>query len=237
MTRLLPLLLLSFALSARAAPVSPADADFFEKSVRPVLADNCWSCHGPKKQSAGLRLDSRAAILKGGESGPAINEKEPDKSLILSAIGQVGMLKMPPKKKLPVPAIDALTHWVKLSAPWPETATQAQPPDWRKHWAFQSVSNAVPPVSSEDRWSQTSIDRFIWTKLHEKGLSPSAEADRRVLIRRVMFDLTGLPPTPEQVDAILADNSPAAYDRLVAELLRSPAFGEHWGRFWLDVAR
>jgi Planctomycete cytochrome C len=139
MTRLVPLLVLAVALPAQAAPISPTDAEFFEKSVRPVLADNCWSCHGAKKQTAGLRLDSRAAIRKGGESGPAVNEKEPEKSLLLSAIRQVGMLKMPPKTKLPVPAIEALTHWVKLGAPWPEAATQADAPNWRKHWAFQTI--------------------------------------------------------------------------------------------------
>jgi mono/diheme cytochrome c family protein len=237
MTRLLPFLLLSFGVPARAAPVSPADAEFFEKSVRPVLADNCWSCHGPKKQTAGLRLDSRAAILKGGESGPAVNEKEPEKSLFLSAIRQSGMLKMPPKTKLSIPAIEALTHWVKVGAPWPEAATQVDAPDWRKHWAFQPISDPVLPVTADDQWSRSSIDRLIWTKLRDKGLRPSVEAERRVLIRRVTFDLTGLPPTPEEIDHFVADKSSSAFDRLVARLLRSPAFGEHWGRFWLDVAR
>ena len=237
MTRLVPLLVLAVALPARAAPSSPTDAEFFEKYVLPVLADNCWSCHGAKKQTAGLRLDSRVAILKGGESGPAVNEKEPEKSLLLSAIRQVGILKMPPKTKLPTQAIDALTHWVKLGAPWPESATTAESPDWRKHWAFQPISNRVPPISAYDQWSRSSIDRFIWTRLRDKGLNPSAEADKRVLIRRVTFDLTGLPPTPEEIDAFLADTSPTAYERLAARLLKSPAFGEHWGRFWLDVAR
>src|SRR5262249_53257231 len=154
MTRLIPLLVLTIALQARAAPISPADVDFFEKSVRPVLADNCWSCHGPKKQTSGLRLDSRAAILNGGESGPAVNEKEPEKSLLLSAVRQVGMLKMPPKTKLPGPAIDALTHWVKLGAPWPEPTTQTDAPDWRKHWAFQPISDSVPGTPGDGHWSR-----------------------------------------------------------------------------------
>src|SRR5262249_48629256 len=153
--------------------------------------EHCWSCHGPKKQTAGLRLDSRADLLKGGESGPAIDEKEPAKSLLLTAVRQEGELKMPPKKTLSRPAIDALAEWVRRGAPWPETATAAAP-DWRSHWAFQAVTNPIPPVEPGDRWSRTSIDRFIWVKLREKGLTPSSEADKRVLIRRVTFDLTGL---------------------------------------------
>jgi Protein of unknown function (DUF1553)/Protein of unknown function (DUF1549)/Planctomycete cytochrome C len=235
MTRLSFLLFLAAA--GRTAAVSPADAEFFEKQVRPVLSEHCWSCHGPMKQTAGLRLDSRAAILKGGESGPAINEKEPAKSMLLAAIRREGPLHMPPKAKLPAPAVDALTAWVNRGAPWPEVATARESADWRKHWALLPVRDPTPPVHPEDVWSCSTIDRFVWEKLRDKGLPPSAEADKRVLIRRLTYDLTGLPPTPEEIDAFLADTSAEGYERLVSRLLNSPAYGEHWARMWLDVAR
>jgi len=237
MIRLIPILILAGAFTARAAPISPADSAFFEKSIRPVLADHCWSCHGPKKQTAGLRLDSRAGLLRGGESGPAINQAEPEKSRLLFAVRQEGLLKMPPKTKLPDAVIGALTAWIKLGAPWPEEVTNAESTDWRKHWAFQPVGDPKPPIHSDDRWSRSGIDRFVWTKLRENGLAPSAEADKRVLIRRVTVDLTGLPPKPEEVDTFLADSSADGYERLVTRLLNSPAFGEHFGRLWLDIAR
>lgn len=229
---------LLFLLVASPLAAAPADVDFFEKQIRPVLSEHCWSCHGPKKQNAGLRLDSRAALFKGGESGPVIDEKEPAKSLLLAAVRHEGELRMPPKPKakLGQPAIDALTEWVKRGAPWPET-TAAETPDWRKHWAFQPVANRVPPANANDQWSRTPIDRFIRAKLRDKGLTPSQEANKRTLIRRLAFDLIGLPPTPEEVDAFLKDESPEAYARLVARLLDSPAYGERWARLWLDVAR
>src|SRR4051794_41057852 len=162
MIRLSPLALAA-AVPAVAAPPSPADADFFERQIRPILSEHCWSCHGPKKQTAGLRLDSRTGLLKGGESGPAIDVKEPGKSLLLSAVRQEGELKMPPKKRLPTPALDALTEWVKRGAPWPES-TAAGGPDWRTHWAFQPVTNPVPAVDPNDNWSRTAVDRFVWAK-------------------------------------------------------------------------
>ncbi|HKB04394.1 MAG TPA: DUF1549 domain-containing protein, partial [Gemmataceae bacterium] len=235
MTRLSLLLLLAGAGPVTA--VSPADAEFFEKLVRPVLAEHCWSCHGPKKQTAGLRLDSRAAILKGGESGPAIDYKEPTKSRLLAAIRREGELKMPPKAALPVPAVEALTDWVRRGAPWPEVAANGESADWQTHWAFQPVRSPMPPVQPDDTWSRSPIDRFVWKKLRDKGRAPSVEADKLVLIRRLTYDLTGLPPTPEEIAAFLADTSPQSYERLVSRLLDSPAYGEHWARMWLDVTR
>lgn len=223
-----------------AAPTSPADTEFFEKQIRPVLSEHCWSCHGPKKQTAGLRLDSRTAMLKGGENGPVIDEKQPVNSLILKAIRRDGELKMPPKTKLPQRAIDALTVWVKRGAPWPEAAATSESPDWRKHWAFQPVVKREPPEFDNIvplTQLRSPIDRFIFAKLREKGLVPSPEADKRTLIRRLTFDLTGLPPTPEEVESFLKDDSAEAYERLVNRLLDSPAYGEHLGRMWLDVAR
>ncbi len=179
-------------------------------------------------------------MLKGGENGPAIDAKEPAKSLILKAIHRDGELKMPPKKALPRPAIDAITTWVNRGAPWPATAAVAAAPEWRKHWAFQPVVKREPPkvddIGTLTRL-RSPIDSFILAKLKAKGLSPSQEADKRTLIRRLTFDLIGLPPTPEEVDAFLKDTSAEAYERLVNRLLDSPAYGEHLARMWLDVAR
>jgi hypothetical protein len=237
MTRLSLFVVCLVAAPAGAAPASRADVAFFEKHVRPALSEHCWSCHGPKKQTAGLRLDSRDGFLKGGESGPAIDLNDPARSRLLAAIRHEGELKMPPKARLSPPAIDALTTWVKRGAPWPEATATRESMDWRKHWAFQPVGNPALPVHADDRWSRSTIDQFVLAKLRGKGLSPSAEAERRVLIRRLTFDLTGLPPTPEEAEAFVADSSADAYERLVARLLASPAFGEHWGRMWLDVAR
>jgi hypothetical protein len=229
------------AVPAAAAPVSPADVELFEKHIRPVLSEHCWSCHGPKKQTAGLRLDSRGGLLKGGESGPAIDEKEPAKSLLLRALRHDGEIKMPSKsKKLPAPVIDAFAAWLQRGAPWPEAATASDTPDWRKHWAFQPVVNREPPEINDIATLarlRSPIDRFIVAKLAEKKLSLSPEADKRTLIRRVTYDLTGLPPTPEEVQAFLGDNSQDAYEKLVNRLLDSPAYGEHFARMWLDVAR
>src|SRR3954469_21062791 len=162
MTRL-SLFALVVAVPVAAAPPSPADSDFFERQVRPILSEYCWSCHGPKKQTAGLRLDSRAGVLKGGESGPAVNEKEPSKSLLIQAVRHEGELKMPPKVKLPPPAVDALAEWVRRGAPWPQTSA-GYVADWRKHWAFQPVTSPVPPTDPNDHWSRTTIDRFVWAK-------------------------------------------------------------------------
>jgi hypothetical protein len=234
------LVALAAASTTFAAPPSPADAEFFEKQIRPVLSEQCWSCHGPKKQTAGLRLDSRAAMLKGGESGPAIDEKLPAKSLILRAIRRDGDLKMPPKKGLSQPAVDVIAAWVNRGSPWPEATATGEAPDWRKHWAFQPISTPNPPdvddIGPLTRL-RSPIDRFIAAKLKEKRLTLSREADKRVLIRRITFDLTGLPPMPEEVDAFLKDESAEAYERLVNRLLDSPAYGEHLARMWLDVAR
>ena len=213
------------------------DIAFFEKQIRPVLSEHCWSCHGPKMQKAGLRLDSRAAMLKGGENGPAIDLKAPEASLLLSAIRHEGDLKMPPKSKLPAPVIDVIAAWIKRGTPWPEANEATAVPDWKKHWAFQPVADAKPPIDAADQWSRTAIDRFILAKLREKKIEPSREADKRTLIRRVTFDLTGLPPTPEEIEAFLKDESAEDYERLLARLLDSPAYGEHIARMWLDVAR
>jgi mono/diheme cytochrome c family protein len=231
------------AAGAAQAPMptaTAAEAEFFERRVRPVLTDHCHSCHGPAKQKSGLRLDSRAALLKGGDGGPAVNPGDPENSPLIHAIRYDGTTKMPPKGKLPPAAVEALTTWVRMGVPWPQLKIAAGPPaadDWKRHWAFQPVRNPPLPPVRETHWPRTSVDYFVLAGLEAKGLTPSAPADRRTLLRRVTFDLTGLPPTPEEAAAFEADPSPTAYARVVDRLLASPAYGERWGRHWLDVAR
>jgi Protein of unknown function (DUF1553)/Protein of unknown function (DUF1549)/Planctomycete cytochrome C len=213
--------------------------EFFESKVRPVLAERCFRCHGPEKQKAGLRLDSREAMLKGSESGPVIVPGQPEKSLVIKAIQQQGDLKMPPDEKLPDEAVANLGEWIKAGAPWPGTGIAAAPAleSWKTHWAFQPVSKPAPPqVDHLDR-VQTPIDAFILAELEKQGLTFAAPADKRTLLRRATFDLIGLPPTPEEIDAFESDAAPDAFASVIDRLLASPHYGERWGRHWLDVAR
>jgi hypothetical protein len=223
------------------AKISPQAAAFFEKQVRPILAANCFRCHGPKVQKADLRLDSRAALLEGGESGPAVVPGNPDRSVLIRAVRYHDTVKMPPKGKLPDRAIQALTAWVKMGAPWPkhpvEGASQKRFSEWRKHWAFQPVGRPAFPRVKQADWPLTPIDAFVLAKLEARGMRPARPADRRTLLRRATFDLTGLPPTAAEIAAFEADQSPDAFARVVDRLLASPHYGERWGRHWLDVAR
>ncbi len=227
---------------ARAASPDPQAVEFFEKRVRPVLVEKCQSCHGPKKQQGGLRLDSKAALLKGGDTGPVVQPGQPDKSLLIQAVRQAGDLKMPPKGKLDAEAVAALAGWVKMGAPWPETATPAKGSSAvaearKSHWSFRPVTKPALPAVKNAAWVSNPVDRFVLARLEAAGLTPAPPADRRTLLRRVSFDLIGLPPTPEEVAAFEADTAPEAYERLVDRLLASPRYGERWGRHWLDVAR
>ena len=218
----------------------PKQVEFFEARIRPVLAENCFRCHGEKKQKAGLRLDSRQALLKGSEEAPVVVPGQPDKSRLIQAIRHQGKIKMPPENKLPAQAIADLTTWIKMGVPWPDSTTAKKDPDtdaWKKHWAFQPIRNPSPPMVKDRSLCQETIDRFILAKLEEKDLSLSPLADRRTLIRRATFDLIGLPPTPHEVAAFEADQSPDAFAKVVDRLLASPHYGERWGRYWLDVAR
>jgi mono/diheme cytochrome c family protein len=228
-------LLLLASARVGAAP-TPAELAF-ERHIRPVLAEHCQGCHGPKKQMGGLRLDSRAAALKGGDSGPALKPGDPDGSRLVQAVRHAGELKMPPRKRLPAQHVEALAAWVKAGAPWPAPVAAADGGDWRRHWAFRPVERSPVPAVKDTSWPRNPIDRFVLARLEAKGLSPSPEAGRRPLIRRLSYDLVGLPPTPEEVDAFVADARPGAYDGLVERLLASPRYGERWGRHWLDVAR
>jgi mono/diheme cytochrome c family protein len=229
--------------AAPPAPEKPSReaAEFFEKNVRPVLVENCISCHGPKKQQGGLRLDSRSAALKGGDSGAIVVAGKPDESLLVKVVRHDGDLKMPPKKKLADGHVQALTEWVRMGAPWPEEtqagAGRSVAEMRQRHWSFRPVRKPdVPAVKAGDR-VRTPVDAFVLAKLEDKGLSLAPAAERRVLIRRVTFDLTGLPPTPAEVEAFVNDKAPDAYARVVDRLLASPAYGERWARHWLDVAR
>ncbi len=228
---------------------SKAKEEFFEKSIRPLLYENCFKCHGEKVQKSGLRLDSRAALLRGGEGGKVVDLKNPDSSRLIRAVAYEGELLMPPKKRLPQEKVDLLRRWLQWGAPWPNskkaTSTETQPTnylDWAKevreeHWSFLPVQPVQLPSIQNPSRAFNPIDTFILDHLDRKGLQLSEVADRQTLIRRLHFALTGLPPSPESIREFIADDSPDAYSRLVERLLDSPQYGERWARHWLDVAR
>ena len=239
-------------LSLSVTPIRAADPsidnEYFEKKVRPILVANCIGCHGPEKQKGELRLDSRAAMLKGGETGPAVKPGDVEKSLLTRAIRFDDIeLKMPKKRKMTEDEIATLTAWVKGGAPWPEggIAAQAGPADKfdlharaKAHWSFQPIRSPVAPaIHNPQSTIHNPIDAFLLAKLEPAGLGFAPPAEKRVLIRRVTFDLIGLPPTPEEMSAFLADTSPQAYEKVVDRLLASPHYGERWGRHWLDLVR
>ena len=213
--------------------------DFFEKEIRPLLVENCQKCHGATKQFGGLRLDSMEALRKGGESGPVVVNGKLDESLLIQAVRHADGLQMPPDQKLQPQQIAALEKWVTIGAPWPATVAPSVDPaaKQRTHWAFQPITNPPLPAAAELPWCRTPVDGFILEKLHEAKLSPSPPANRRALIRRVTYDLTGLPPTADEVAAFEQDESPDSYSKLVERLLDSPQYGEQSARHWLDVAR
>ena len=235
--------ILCLAVSSRAdEPVTVFTAEqinFFEQQVRPVLAEHCFECHGAKKQESGLRLDSRAAVLKGGDSGDVVKLGAPEESSLVAAIRRGGELKMPPDKTLPATAVAALTKWVELWLPWPSSEPNATgaAEAWRKHWAFQPVRAPAIPATKAIEWPRSAIDAFVLAKLEASGLGPSPVADRRTLIRRLSFAWLGLPPSPDEVADFATDDAPDAVARLADRLLASPRYGERWGRHWLDVAR
>ena len=243
-----PVLLLGVLWWARPSLADERGLEFFEAKIRPVLVERCNRCHsaGEKAPKGGLRLDSPAGLLIGGDSGAVIAPGKVDESLLIDAIAhEDGVAEMPPDAKLPDRVIADFRRWVEMGAPLPESrgAAASQPrsaidPDkGRQFWSFLPASERSLPTVSDPRWSRNRVDPFVLRGLDEHGMRPSPEADRRTLIRRVTFDLTGLSPTPEEVEAFLADDAPDAYERLVDRLLASPRHGERWGRFWLDVAR
>jgi hypothetical protein len=236
------LLYLTSSVALSAEPTA-AQLEFFENKIRPVLADNCYKCHSTsaEKVRGGLLLDSREGTLRGGDTGPAVVPGHPDKSLLIQAVRYTDAdLQMPPKKQLSDEQIADLEKWVKMGAPDPRTATAAQK-SWvdpnAKHWAWQPLTKPAIPAVKNQSWGQSPVDNFILAKLEAQGFTPNPIADKRTLIRRATFDLIGLPPTPEEVEAFIADNSPDAFAKVVDRLLTSPHYGERWGRHWLDVAR
>lgn len=224
--------------------------DFFEKRIRPIFAEHCYECHSAEsgKSKGGLLLDSREDILRGGDSGAAIVEKDPDRSKLIEAVRwQNQDFQMPPKRSLSGSQISDLETWVKLGAPHPvtaagEKAAKKKAPtveEGRAFWSFKPLSAPKVPSFEErnQKWTQSPIDGFILSSLIEKGISPSVEADKRTLLRRATYDLTGLPPTPEEAEQFERNQSPAAFAELVEKLLLTDAYAERWGRHWLDVAR
>jgi len=226
--------------TGQAGEFSPEQLQTFENKVRPLLSGYCYACHGPEKQNNGLRLDSRAAILRGSDYGQVVTAGQPDASKLIQAVRHVEGVEPMPKKapKLPDASIAILTEWVQQGLPWPEeTAPPAAVEHWRDHWAFQPVvMPPAPAVKAAGRVRQP-LDAQVLARLEQEGLTLSPEASRPTLIRRATLDLTGLPPTYDQVQAFTADPSPDAFSRLVDQLLASPAFGERQARRWMDIAR
>ncbi|HEY4988291.1 MAG TPA: DUF1549 domain-containing protein, partial [Opitutaceae bacterium] len=235
---------LTAAVVAASPPLSAEDLQFFEARIRPVLVDRCYTCHSREadKIKGGLMLDTREGMLHGGDTGPAVEPGKPEDSLIVDAISYKDSdLQMPPKgEKLSDQQISDITEWIRRGAPDPRSLVSKGSSSTyggvgRDHWSFLPVSKPQVPVVDNAGWCRTPVDNFILTKLDENGLKPNPQADKYTLIRRATFDLTGLPPTEEEVQRFLADDSPGAWAKVVDRLLASPHYGERWGRYWLGV--
>jgi hypothetical protein len=218
----------------------------FRETIAPVLKAECYRCHsaGAEKLKGGLRLDTRAGLLQGGDTGPAVVPGKPGESLLIQAIRHEDGLEMPPKKpRLPAATIAGFTRWVELGAPGPGagkadvSAMEAPGAEARRHWAFQPVAAVAPPQVADNAWVRTPVDAFILAGLEARGWRPAPQAEKREWIRRVTFDLTGLPPSPEEVERFVADDGPEARERVVDRLLASPRYGERWAQHWLDLVR
>ena len=231
----------------RGATPAAGDVTFFETNIRPVLVKHCYECHaaGSKELGGKLLLDSREGIRKGGESGPAIVAGKPNKSLLIQGLRYDG-LEMPPDQPLPESVVNDFVRWVELGAPDPRGPNSSgsvkqvasEPDDGL--WSFQPVRNSTPPDVQNYLWPRDSLDRFVLSRIEDAGLAPSPDADPQTLVRRLYFDLIGLPPTLDDVEEFIADQQrygDEAIERLADRLLARPQFGERWGRFWLDVAR
>lgn len=245
--RLMVLVLVLAVLNGAAAVADESPDEFFERKIRPVLVQHCYRCHSADGDSlkANLLLDSRDGMRRGGDSGPAVVPGDIKKSLLIDAL-KYESVEMPPSGKLPENVVADFVRWVEIGAPDPRIETAAALPvaastiDWsqaREFWSFQMPTRHPQPVVTTPDWIARPIDGFILGKLDAAALKPAEEADRRTLIRRLSFDLTGLPPGPDDVDAFVADESPLAYENLVDRLLAAPQYGERWARLWLDVAR
>jgi hypothetical protein len=242
---MLVLTILCAVSSSAAAPLEPQAARLYRERIAPILQAECYRCHSAKaeKLQAGLRLDTRAGLLAGGDSGPAVVPGNTEESALIHAIRHEDGLAMPPKKpKLPAGTIADFETWVKAGAPIPAenaAAAETDPPvvEGRRHWAFQPVRKSVPPVVNDAAWLQTPVDAFVLAKLEERQWQPASPAGRAEWLRRVSFDLVGLPPSPEEIQAFCDDRSPVAFERVVNRLLESPQYGERWAQHWLDLVR
>ncbi len=242
---LIGLVAIATAVPAFAAEDDPKGIDFFEKKIRPVLVANCYQCHSAssKELKGELRLDTREGIRKGGEQGKAVVPGKVAESLLITALKHEDGLEMPPKEKLSDAIVADFVKWVEMGAPDPRKPNSSTVGgkinilDARQWWSFQPPKQMPPPAVKNAAWPKSEIDRYLLAGIEEKGLAPVADADRRTLIRRAYFDLIGLPPTPEEVEAFFADQDPKAFEKLIDRLLAMPQFGERWGRHWLDVAR
>src|SRR5262245_10862634 len=242
LTSLLAGAILATQAPALAAPGERESMEFFEAKIRPVLIEHCYKCHSveSKKRKGELWLDSRAGILEGGKSGPILVPGDPGKSRLIEAIRYRNPdLQMPPDNPLPPAVVADFETWIRMGAPDPrvndpKAVSFAQA---AQHWSFQPPRDHAVPSVKNTRWPLTAVDAFILAVLERTGLSPSPPADKRTLIRRATYDLTGLPPTPAEIDAFVGNRAPDAFARVVDRLLASPRYGERWGRHWLDVAR
>lgn len=226
---------------------SDAELEHFETRIRPLLAKRCFKCHGPdaKEAEGGLRITSRGALLRGGDTGPAIVPGKPEESILIDSINYGEVYEMPPDSKMPADEIKLLTDWVKNKAPWPkvndqhlaETKTLNIAERKKEHWCWTVPDKVVPPQVKNGSWPLDDLDRFVLAANEGKGLSQAPPADRRTWIRRVYFDLIGLPPTPEQVAAFVNDKSGNAFEKVVDQLLASPHYGERFARHWMDLIR
>jgi hypothetical protein len=215
---------------------APATIEHFELNVRPLLVTTCAKCHGSEKASGGLRVDSRSALLTGGDHGPAIVPGKAGDSLLMQAIRRThDELAMPPDEELPAEAVTHIARWIDIGAPWPATPNDTDPFAVASHWAFQPVASVEPPDDTD--LSPSPIDRFVRAQHRDKQLTSVGRAPPAVLLRRAYFDLLGLPPTPDEIDDYLSDTAADAWPRLIERLLDSPRYGERWGRHWLDVVR
>ncbi len=238
---------------AEETPVKKATKDavaaqdkFFQDQVLPILTERCWECHGEGVQESGLRLDSRHDLMAGGDSGTKMAVVgKPAESYLLRVLQHDGDVDMPPDEKLPAAEIDVLRRWVASGLPWPTDSTQPRPltkeeklaQQLEQHWSFQQITAPKMPSVKGKSWVAQPLDQFVLAHLEHDGLVPSPQADRYTLIRRLKFDLLGLPPTAVEVSAFVSDTSKDAYEKLVDRYLASPHYGERWGRHWLDVAR
>jgi hypothetical protein len=243
--------ILSIALLALSVKNAKAEEgiEFFEQKIRPVLVERCFQCHSAtsEKLKGGLHLDSRAGALKGGDTRPAVVPGDPEKSLMIEAIRYENPdLQMPPKKKLTDTQVSDFISWIKLGAPWPEelaqnktaaTSTFNLEQRRQQHWSWKPIQPERPPSVQNTNWPASPVDRFVLYRLEQNHLRPAPPADKRTLIRRAFFDLIGLPPAPNDVEAFLKDSSPLAFEHVVDRLLASPQFGERWARHWLDLVR